>query len=66
MSDENKIITKPLTSFDTVQAIAVVWEALGALREDLILEGTDSDDKQWDEVCTAMAWIEKALEDDSE
>lgn len=43
----------PLTSFDTAQAVAVVWAAL--MRIEL------SDDEQ-DQLNTAMAWIEEALE----
>lgn len=55
------IITTKATSGDTTQAIEVLWEALAALREDLIPEGDESYDAQWDEITTAMAWITEAL-----
>jgi hypothetical protein len=51
----------PLTNFDTDQSMAVVWQMLHAAREDLIPEGDESYDEQWDEICTAMAWIDDAL-----
>lgn len=43
----------PLTSFDTRQALAVVWEALDRLT---------LDDEERDQLATAMAWIEEELE----
>jgi hypothetical protein len=53
---DSEVITKPLTGFDTKQAVAVVWQALELL-------DTKVNDKDWDEICTAMAWIKEALED---
>lgn len=57
----NKLITTNATSGDVSQALEVVWEALQAVREDLLPEGDESYDAQWEEICTAMAWIEEAL-----
>ncbi len=57
----NQIINTTATSFDTSQALEVVWEALAAVRENLLPEGDESYDAQWEEICTSMAWIEEAL-----
>ncbi len=38
-----------------------VWDALHAFREDLIPEGDEMYDRQWDDICTAMAWIQEDL-----
>ena len=51
----------PLTNFDTTQALDVVWETLSDYRENLIPEGDEMFDAQWDDICTAMAWIEDEL-----
>lgn len=51
----------PLTNGDTDQALEVVWEALFSHRENCIPEGVDNNDEQWDEICTAMAWITETL-----
>ena len=59
---KKQIITKTATSFDTDQALAVIWEALEAIREDLIPEGDPEYDAQWEEITTSMAWIKEALE----
>jgi hypothetical protein len=56
-----RIITTNATSGDTVEALTVIWEALQAVRDDLIPEGDESYDEQWEEICTSMAWIEEAL-----
>lgn len=50
---EPKLPKMPLTSFDTVQALAVVWAALEML---------DLDDSDSDQINTAMAWIAESLE----
>lgn len=54
--------TKP-TNFDLDESLEVVWEALHAYREDLIPEGDENYDEQWNDICTAMAWITEALDD---
>jgi alkylhydroperoxidase family enzyme len=52
-----KLSEMPLTGFDTVQALAVVWAAL---------ESLDLDDQDQDQLNTAMAWIGEALGADEE
>ena len=44
----------------------IVWQALYGFREDCIPEGTDMYDQQWDEICTAMAWIKENLDQERE
>ena len=40
-----------------------IWDALHAYREELIPEGACiSFDEEWDELCTAMAWLREELE----
>jgi hypothetical protein len=53
---------KPLTRADKSTWIATIWPALWAYREDCIPEGDESYDAQWDEICTAMAWITEEIE----
>ena len=43
--------------------VKVIWDALHAYREDLIPEGDSYFDKEWDEICTAMANIQESLDD---
>lgn len=38
-----------------------IWEALQAYREDCIPESDSTYDKQWDDICTSMAWISETL-----
>jgi hypothetical protein len=42
--------------------IDLIWQALEGYRENCIPEGVDNNDKQWDDICTAMAWITEDLE----
>ena len=44
----------PLTNFDTEQSLAVIWQKLHAYQD-------DNCPNEWDEICTAMAWITDAL-----
>ena len=44
------------------EGLGVLWNALQAYREDLISEGVEMHDKEWDEICTAMAHIHEALD----
>ena len=46
---------------DTAELLEIVWDALTAYREDLIPEGDQMYDKEWDDICTAMAWITEDL-----
>ena len=39
-----------------------VWFALHNFREICIPEGEEDCDEQWDEICTAMAWIREVLD----
>ncbi len=41
--------------------LKVIWDALHGYREDCIPEGDLLYDDQWDQICTAMAHIHKAL-----
>tara|TARA_Y100001972_G_C7471434_1_gene240021 strand:+ start:216 stop:413 length:198 start_codon:yes stop_codon:yes gene_type:complete len=41
--------------------LKVIWDALHSFREDCIPEGDFMYDEQWDEICTAMARVHKAL-----
>ena len=38
-----------------------VWRMLDAAREDLIPEGDEGYDQQWDDVCHAMAVLKEAV-----
>ena len=44
-----------MINFNENEAMGVVWEALHNYRD-------HCDNEQWDEICTAMAWISEALE----
>ena len=46
-----------LQRYDKETWLDTVWIALHGFREDCI----STDDEQWDEICTAMAWIEEEL-----
>jgi hypothetical protein len=50
---------------DTKAQLEVIWEALEAYRSDLIPEGDSHYDEivgnDWNEICTAMAWIQEDL-----
>lgn len=43
--------------------LQIIWDALHSYREDCIPEKAEEEhyDKEWDEICTAMARIHKAL-----
>lgn len=41
--------------------LSTIWMALHSYRETLIPEGDEMYDREWDEICTAMAWIEEDL-----
>lgn len=47
-----------LTKTNKKSWLRTIWSALHGYREDCI----STDDEQWDEICTAMAWIEEDLE----
>ena len=39
-----------------------LWDALGNHRETCIPEGDPEYDAEWDDICTAMAWIAEELD----
>lgn len=51
-----------LRSNNPVSWLDTVWNALEGYREDCIPEGDDLYDEQWNDICTAMAWIAEELE----
>ena len=50
-------MTLPLKNNNTKQAVDVIWNALHLYSEVAIY----FDPEEWDEICTAMAWIQEAL-----
>lgn len=50
-----------LHAHDQKSWLETVWEALNGFREDCIPESEKSNDAQWDEITTAMSWINEAL-----
>ena len=52
---------KPPTNFDQYQSVDYIWNVLCDYRENSVPDGVDDNDEIWDEICTAMAWIEDAL-----
>ena len=46
-----------LHRYNKTSWLDTVWDALQGFREDCI----STDDEQWDEICTAMRWIEEEL-----
>ena len=53
---------KAPTNFDIIESLDFIWDRLDGYREDCIGEKHNdaSYDEEWDEICTAMAWIEDA------
>ena len=50
---------KPPTNFDQYQSVDYIWDVLcDYRREDSVPDGVDDNDEIWDEICTAMSWIE--------
>lgn len=54
-------MTHALKANDKQSWIDTIWDALQAHRETNIPEGVTEYDEQWDEICTAMAWIAEEL-----
>jgi hypothetical protein len=46
---------------DIKKQLMIVWAALDAYRADLIPEGDESYDEEWNNICTAMAVITEDL-----
>lgn len=55
------IITNNPTAYDAASWIIALWEPLQHWRHTLCEEGDEEDDKDWDEVCTVMAWLTEEL-----
>ena len=55
-----------LHALDPNSWLETVWDALHAYREDLIPEGDESYDAQWDDICSAMHWIDEAIMGDAD
>ena len=51
---------------ETTKHIDVIWQALWNYREDCIPEGELSNDEEWSDITTAMAWIMEDLGIDQE
>ena len=51
-----------MSANDKASWLGVIWGALELHRELTIPEGVDPDyDEEWDNICTAMAWIHEGL-----
>jgi len=37
--------------------LETIWNALENYREDCIPEGSEKNDDEWSDICTAMAWL---------
>lgn len=53
-------MTNPVAG-DPVSWLDTIWEALDCHRENNIPEGDPAHDAQWDDICTAMAWISEEV-----
>jgi hypothetical protein len=47
---------------DYQEELNIIWAALEAFREDCIPEGDSNYDRQWNDICTAMALLTEELE----
>jgi len=51
----------PLNNWNLDQAKEVIWDALHLAREESIPEDSNGpNDDQWEDICTAMAWLQEA------
>lgn len=50
-----------LTYSDRESWLETIWDALQEFRDVNIPEGNPTHDEQWDDICTAMAWIAEEL-----
>jgi hypothetical protein len=51
----------PLTSHSLFDAKETIWDALHLARENVIPPDSNGpNDEQWEDVCTAMAWLQEA------
>ena len=56
----------PLHAQDPDSWIETIWDALHSFREHQLPEGDDKYDEQWDDICTAMAWIDETIMGDAD
>ncbi len=56
------ILDMTLNAHDKSTWLETIWDALHIAREDSIPESDSCYDAQWDDICTAMAWITESLE----
>ena len=45
-------------NFDIIESLNFIWDRLQGYREDCIPSNNPEYDDEWDDICTAMAWIE--------
>lgn len=55
------VIETDLTANDEGSWLDCIWGSLHCYREDCISEGDENSDREWDEICTAMAWIKERI-----
>lgn len=51
-----------LHALDKYSWLETVWKALECYRENSIPEGEPAYDEEWDNICSAMAWIREELD----
>lgn len=51
---------------DPASWLQTVWDTLHSARQLMIPEGDEDNDRQWNDLCTAMAWITEELGVDPE
>lgn len=51
-----------LTHGNPLSWLSTIWDALHCHRENSIPEGVPEYDRQWSDICTAMAWIHEKLD----
>ena len=54
-------MSKPVTAYDPASWLNCIWDALQEHRFKNIPEGIPENDAQWDEITTAMAWVQDSL-----
>lgn len=61
--EQNQAALIPAVKSNNPQGwLDAIWAALEDYRENCIPEGDESNDGQWDEIATAMAWISETIE----
>ena len=54
-------MTQTLTHSDRASWLETIWDALHCHRENSIPEGDKMFDREWDDICTAMAWVTEEM-----